>query len=177
MSSRHDKNAMKPSLNSPNPAKFLKEMEILVPKLKAKGIIPMNREEARAMGEKGTKAAALKAEVEHQRRLDIIGHRIDEYMGQLSPWAFRLVQVMRWPWLLKFLGYSYQVIPQNETVEGVPDIPCTRIYVHRRWFPLFLKRTVKAERLVWQEPKQPKGKIIYPGKDFGGKPHPGIILP
>lgn len=165
MSSRREKNSLKPSANAPNPAKFLKEMEILIPRLKAKGIIPMNREEARALGDKGTRDAALKAEIEHQRRLDIIGLRIDEYMAALSPWAFRLVQVMRWGWLLKFLGYSYQVMPQNETVEGVPDVPCTRIYVHRRWFPFFLKRTVKAERLVWQEPKQPskpKSRIIMP---------------
>lgn len=168
MSSRHDKNLFRQSENAPNPAKFLKEMEALVPKLKAKGIIPMNREEARALGEKGTKAAAVKAQIEHERRLDIIARRIDEYMGQLSPWAFRLVVLTRWSWVLKFLGYSYQVIPQNETVEGCPDVACTRIYVHRRWLPLFIKRTVKAERLVWEEPKPPKvapppkSRIILP---------------
>jgi hypothetical protein len=159
---KHDKNSLKPSTNAPNPAKFLKEMEALVPKLKAKGIIPMNRDEARALGERGTKAAAAKAEAEHQRRLDIIGRRIDEYMSQLSPLAFRLVQVMRWGWLLRALGYSYQVIPQNETVEGIADVPCTRIYVHRKWFPFFIKKTVKAERLVWEEPKKPKSRIIMP---------------
>lgn len=163
--SRHENNGMKPSFNAPNPAKFLKEMESLVPRLKAKGIIPMNREEARAMGEKGTKAAAVKAQLEHERRLDIIGRRIDEYMLALAPWSFRLVTLTRWGWVLKFMGYSYQVLPQNETVEGCPDVPCTRIYVHRRWLPFFMKKTVRAERLVWEEPKhppKPKSRIIMP---------------
>lgn len=159
-------NGLRPSGNSPNPAKFLKEMESLVPKLKAKGIIPLNREEARALGEKGTKAAALKAEAEHRRRMDIIARRLDEYIAELAPLTFWLVRKTGWAWLIRFMGYRYDIEATNETVQGCPDIPCTRIFVRRSWFPRWSKgKVAKAERLVWEEPKppkKPKSRIILP---------------
>jgi hypothetical protein len=145
-------------------------MEELIPKLKSKGIIPMSREEARAMGEKGTRAAAAKADQEHQRRLDIIAHRLDEYMKELAPFVFKVAFVTGWTWLFRALGYGYKVEGSKESVQGIPGIACTRIYVQRKWFylhrtryyPVFEERTVKAERLVWEVPKPPKSKIIIP---------------
>ena len=147
-----------PTPNAPNPAKFMKEMQTLIPLLKAKGIIPMNREEARAAGEKGTQAAALAAQVEHQRRMDIIGRRLDEYIKDLSPRAFRLVAATGWGWVIRAMGYRYDIQATNESVEGCPPVACTRIYVQRRWFPLFRLKTVKAERLIWEEPKKEQAK-------------------
>lgn len=162
MTSRHDKPGMQPTPNAPNPAKFLKEMETLVPLLKRKGIIPMSREEARAMGERGTKAAALRAELEHRRRCDIIGRRLDEYMQALSPWAFRLALAFNLTWLFRALGYSYDIQATREALGGAEPVDCTQIRVYRRWFPFFFLKTVKAERLVWEEPKPPKSRIIKP---------------
>ena len=182
MTSRHP-GGMQPNHNAPNPAKYLKEMQALIPQLKEKGVIPMTREEARAKGLKSTTEAAIKADKEHQRRMDIISRRLDEYMLALSPILFRLVVLTGSGWWFKLRGYSYHVEATKETVQGVPNIECTRVYVYRRIWPL-PRRTVKAERLVWQEPKPaapakaPKGKIIkLPGTDFEGKPHGGIILP
>lgn len=160
MSGNNNRNILKPTRNSPNPGKFLKEMETLIPALKAKGIIPGSREEVRAMGEKGTRAAAKKAEAEHHRRREIIGRRMDEHMMELCPLAFRVVALTGWGFILKALGYRYDIQGTSETIDGCPDIACTRIYIQRRWFPFFIEATVKAERLVWEEPKPPKSRII-----------------
>lgn len=173
---------MKSSYNSPNPAKFIKEMQALIPQLKAKGVIPMTREEARAQGLKSTTEAAIKTEKEHQRRLDILSRRLDEYMKELSPFGFRVALLTGWSGIFRALGYTFRIEATKESVEGCPGIACTRVYVERRlWgIPFMPRRTVKGERLVWEEPKpqaKPKGKIIHPGRDFDGKPHGGIILP
>lgn len=162
MTSRRDKPGMMGTANSPNPAKFLKEIEALVPKLKAKGIIPLNREEARAAGQSGTKAAAIRAESEHHRRLNTIGIRLDEYMKELSPLAFRLAKVMDWTWLFRGLGYSYDLRATNESIDNCPPVACTQVRVYRRWFPFFLQKTVRAERLIWETPKPAKSRIIKP---------------
>jgi hypothetical protein len=146
--------------NSPNPAKFLREMETLVPLLKAKGIIPLNRAEAREQGDKGTKDAALKASIEHQRRMDIIGQRLDEYIKELAPLTFRIVAATGWGWLIRWMGYKYEIRGTSEEVDGCPNIQCTRVYVFRSLLPWRDGKLLKAERLVWEEPKKPKSKII-----------------
>lgn len=148
-----------------NPAKFLREMEVLIPALKRKGVIPMGREEARLLGEKSATAMGLKKEAEHKRRMAILGRRLDEYMLELAPWTFRLMVLTGWTWLIPFMGYDYQIEATTEEVQGCPGVPCTRVTVLWRWCRWATPKVLKAERLVWEEPKPPKvpkTRIIRP---------------
>ena len=155
---------MKPTKNAPNPEKFLSEMKELIPMLAKNGHIPKdnkpkltdmngnrvdlpkpNREQARKEGFKNSNGAKHATAKEQNRRLSIISERIDYEISLIAPKIYQFIRWTSWLWLLKALGYSWNVRGAVENVEGVPNIECTLLNIYRFGKPK------KVVRMVWED--------------------------
>ncbi len=163
MSSKRDSNPFKGTPNSPNPAKFLREMSVLVPKLQAAGHIgPANREQARAKGEQSAvkyKAkTAMEQMAEMQRRTNTIAWWFDEKMKEHAPTVFGWVKKYRKNWIFLACGYSMNAHSAFDRVEGIDGVPCTICTIKRFWWIVAAERLIWAEPEAMQEPEKPKPK-------------------
>ena len=155
---------MLPSNNAPNPKKFLKEVQGLIPIMQANGIIPsqngdaprVSRAQARAMGYKNSKDANYlrdeqdRKNKEHNWRAQRIGETVEKEIKALHPTITRFANMTGWMWLYKLVFLSWNVKGGKDEVEGVPDIECSWINLYR------FGKTIKIIRLVWEDHNKKK---------------------
>lgn len=156
MNSQNGRNA-----KGEDPAKFLREMQQLVPILEKRGIIgPQNREEARAQGAQSRMDLLTRSmeanQAEVTRRIQLLARWYMEKMAVIAPLTSKVMYATGFPWVFKLMGYRLEAKATTESVQGVPGIACTIATIKRFWW------RVAAERLVWEEPIPLKPRIIKP---------------
>lgn len=160
-----------PSKNSPNPKKFMRELNELMPYLKANDVIPkgdvtkklvdlngnayqnITRKQAREMGFKSSREAnkAINqkaiAQQEHERRAESIGFMVEKDIKERHPILSLIANFTGWMWVYKLVGLSWNVKGGVDEVNSVPGIACSWVNIYR-W-----GRVKKVYRLVWEDPK------------------------